>query len=73
MEETYTNQLFNRNRHTTPMKRKCAVVGQTCNQWHVRCNSTKIWNSMLWCLIKRGQQRVSGAQPIMIIKPLLLL
>ena len=73
MEEIYTNQVVNRNRHTTPMKRKCAAGGQTCNQWHVRCNSTKVRNSFLWCLIKRGQQRVSGTQPIMNIKPLLLL
>ena len=73
MEETYTNQVVNRNRHTTPMKRKRAPGGQTCNQWHVRCNSTKVSNSILWCLIKRGQQRVSGTQPIKKFEPFLLL
>ena len=73
VEETHTIQVVNRNRHTTPMKRKCAPGGQTCNQWHVRCNSTEVRNSILWCLIKRGQQRVSGTQTIMNIKPLLLL
>ena len=73
MEETYTYQAVNRNRHTTPMKRKFAAGCQTCNQWHVRYNSKKFRNSILWSLIKRGQQRVSGSQPIMNIEPLLLL
>ena len=73
MEDTYTNQAVNRIRHTTPMKRKCAEGGQTCNQWQVRCNSTNFGNSILWCPVKRGQQRVSGSQPIMNIEPLLLL
>ena len=73
MEETYTNQAVNRNHHTTPKKRKYAAGGQTCNQWQVRYNSTKFRNSILWCLVKRGQQRVSGSQPIMNIEPLLLL
>ena len=70
MEETHTIQVVNRNRHTTPMKRKCAPGGQTCNQWHVRCNSTEVRNSILWHLIKRGQQRVSGTQPTMNFEPL---